>query len=64
MVSRQLATTHTINNIWRYIVNASQFNVTRDGHHLPSLKLAMLLNISLRQGFEPASSDFLLDYPF
>ena len=34
--------------IWRYIVNASQFNVTRDEHHLPSLKLAMLLNIQAR----------------
>ena len=39
-------------------------DITRDGNHLPSLKLAMLLNISLRQGVEAASSDFLLDYTF
>ena len=57
-----IKTTHNV--IWRYIVNASQFTVTRDGHHLPLLKMAMLLNISLRQGFEAASSNSLSDYPF
>ena len=35
-----------MSDIWRYIVNASQFDVMRDGYHL---KLTILLNISPRQ---------------